>query len=119
MDFVTGLPRSQRGHDAVWVVVDRLTITAHFLSMRVSNSIDTLSCLYIHEIIKLHEIPIFIVLDRDPHFTSRFWQSLQTALDMHLLFSTAFHLQTNGQLERTIQILEYILRACTLDFHGT
>ena len=102
MDFVAGLPRSPRGSDAVWVIVDRLTKTAHFLPMRVSDSIDTLSRLYIREIVKLHGVPVSIVSDRDPRFTSRFWQSLQSALDIQLLFSTAFHLQTDGQSERTI-----------------
>ena len=72
MDFVTGLPRSQRGHDAVWVVVDRLTKTAHFLPIRVTDNVDTLSRLYIREIVRLHGVPISIVLDRDPRFTSRF-----------------------------------------------
>ena len=56
MDFVMGLPRSQKGHDAVWVIVDRLTKTTHFLPMRVTDSVDTLSRLYIREIVKLHGV---------------------------------------------------------------
>ena len=80
---------------------------------------DMLSHLYIREIVKLHGVPVSIVSDRDPRFTSRFWQGLQSALDTQLLFSTAFHPQTDGQSERTIQILEDMLRACVLDFHGT
>ena len=99
--------------------MDRLTKTAHFLPMRVSDSIDTLSHLYIREIVKLHGVPVSIVSDRDPRFTSRFWQGLQSALDTQLLFSTPFHPQTDGQSERTIQILKDMLRACVLDFHGT
>jgi len=118
-DFVTGLPRTQRGCDAVWVVVDRLTKSAHFLPMRVSDSIDTLSRQYIREIVRLHGVPVSIVSDRDPRFTSRFWQSLQAALDTQLLFSTAFHTQTDGQSERTIQILEDMLRSCVMDFRGS
>ena len=78
------------------VVVDRLTKSVHFLPMRFTDSIDTLSCLYIREIVKLHEVPVSIVSDRDPRFTSRFWQSLQVALDTLLLFSTTFHSQTDG-----------------------
>ena len=119
MDFVTGLPRSQRGHDAVWVVVDRLTKTAHFLPIRVTDSVNILSRLYIREIVKLHGVPVSIVSDRDPRFTSRFWQSLQAALETQLLFSTAFHPQTDGQSKRTIQILEDMLRACVLDLRGS
>ena len=91
MDFVTGLSRSQRGYDTVWVMVDCLMKTAHFLPMRVSDSIDALSRLYIRKIVKLHGVPISILLDRDPRFTLKFWRGLQTALDTHLLFSTAFH----------------------------
>ena len=72
MDFVTGLPRSTRGHDAIWVIVDRLTKTTHFLPDKVSDTLISLSHLYIKEIVRLHGIPISIVSDRDPRFTSRF-----------------------------------------------
>ncbi|GFS40853.1 hypothetical protein Acr_00g0070880 [Actinidia rufa] len=119
MDFVTGLPKSPRGHDAVWVVVDRLTKTAHFLPIRVSDSVKALSHLYVREIVRLHGVPVSIVSDRDPRFTARFWQSLQAARGTQLLFSTAFHPQTDGQSDRTIQILEDMLRACVMDFKGS
>ena len=72
MDFVTGLLKSQRGHDTIWVVVDRLTKSAHFLPVKSTDSVDVLSCIYIREIMKLHRVPVSIVLDRDPRFTSRF-----------------------------------------------
>ena len=65
---------------------------------------------------RLHGIPVSIVSDRDPRFTSRFWESLQQALGTKLHFSTAFHPQTDGQSERTIQTLEDILQACVLEF---
>ncbi|XP_057478185.1 uncharacterized protein LOC130765707 [Actinidia eriantha] len=116
MDFVTALPRSQRQHDAVWVIVDRLTKSAHFLPIRMTDSVDVLGRLYVREIVKLHGIPVFIVSDRDPRFVSRFWQSLQAAMGTQLLLSTAFHPQTDGQSERTIQTLEDVLRACVMDF---
>ena len=73
MDFVTRLPRSQQGHDAILVVVDRLMKSANFLSISVVDSIDALNRLYIWEIVKLHGVPISIVFDRDPRFMSRFW----------------------------------------------
>ncbi|XP_058189160.1 uncharacterized protein LOC131306754 [Rhododendron vialii] len=88
MDFVTGLPRLPRGHDAIWVIVDRLTKSARFLPIQVTDSIDMLSRLYICEIIRLHGILVSIVSDRDPRFTARFWQSLLAALGTNLLFST-------------------------------
>ena len=72
MDFVVGLPRTQQGHDAVWVVVDRLTKSAHFLPVKVSYSLDKLAEVYIREVVRLHGVPFPIVSDRDLRFTSRF-----------------------------------------------
>ena len=80
MDLVSGLPRSPRGHDAIWVIVDRLTKSAHFLAIRLTDSTDVLSRLYIKEIVHLRGIPITIVSDRDAHFTSLFWNNFQKAL---------------------------------------
>ena len=116
MDFVVGLPRTRAGFDAIWVIVDRLTKSAHFLPIHNNFSLDRLVELYINEIIRLHGIPISIVSDRDPRFTSRFWPKLQKALGTILHFSTALHSQTDGQSEMTIQTLEDMLRACVLDF---
>ena len=116
MDFVTSLPRTQRQHDAIWVIVDQLTKSAHFLPINVEDSLEKLSQLYVDEIMRLHGVPVSIVSDRDPRFTSRFWPSLQTALGTRLHFSTTFHPQMDGQSERTIQTLEDILRACVMEF---
>ena len=119
MDFVTGLPRTQRQHDAIWVIVDRLTKSAYFLPVNVGDSLEKLAQLYVDEIMRLHGVPVSIVSDRDPRFTSRFWPSLQTALGTRLHFSTIFHPQTDGQSERTIQTLEDMLRACVMEFKGS
>ncbi|CAL2240309.1 unnamed protein product [Prunus armeniaca] len=119
MDFVTGLPRSPKGLDAIWVIVDRLTKSAHFLPVKTTESTENLGKLYVREIVRLHGIPVSIVSDRDSKFTSKFWGSLQKALGTQLNFVTAFHPQTDGQLERTIQILEDMLRAYILDFGGS
>ncbi|KAL0453903.1 UNVERIFIED_CONTAM: Transposon Ty3-G Gag-Pol polyprotein, partial [Sesamum latifolium] len=118
MDFVIGLPRTFRKHDAVWVIVDRLTKSAHFLAIRQNDSLDKLAELYVSDIVRLHGIPTSIVSDRDPRFTSHFWGSLQKALGTKLYFSTAFHPQTDGQSERTIQILEDMMRACVIEYRG-
>ncbi|KAJ9672728.1 hypothetical protein PVL29_026082 [Vitis rotundifolia] len=118
MDFVIGLPRTRSKKNGVWVIVDRLTKSAHFLAMKTTDSMNSLAKLYIQEIVRLHGIPVSIVSDRDPKFTSQFWQSLQRALGTQLNFSTAFHPQTDGQSERVIQILEDMLRACVLEFSG-
>jgi len=119
MDFVTGLPRTSHSHDAIWVIVDRLTKTAHFLATRVTASLEALTKLYISEIVRLHGVPVSIISDQDPRFTSRFWDSLHKALGTKLKFSTAFHPQTDGQSEWTIQTLEDMLRACALDLAGS
>ena len=119
MDFVVGLPLTGRKHDSVWVVVDRLTKSAHFLPVRTDYSLDKLAELYIKEIVRLHGIPISIISDQDPRFTSRFWGKLQEALGTRLNFSTAFHPQTDGQSERVIQILEDMIRSCVIDYEGS
>jgi hypothetical protein len=95
MDFVSSFPRASSGQDAVWVIVDRLTKTAHFLPIKMTYSMDCLAELYIKKIIRLHGIPVSIVSDHDPRFTSRFWWSLQEALGTKLTFNTAFHLHTD------------------------
>ncbi|GJT27613.1 putative reverse transcriptase domain-containing protein [Tanacetum coccineum] len=119
MDFVTKLPRTSSGHDTIWVIVDRLTKSAHFLPMREDYKMEMLARLYLNEIVARHGVPISIISDRDSRFTSRFWQSMQEALRNRLDMSTAYHPQTNGQSERTIQTLEDMLRACILDFRGS
>ena len=91
MDFVVGLPLTGRKHDSVWVVVDQLTKSAHLLLVRTDYSLDKLAELYIGEIVQLHRIPISIISERDPRFTSRFWGKLQEALGTRLNFSTTFH----------------------------
>ncbi|KAJ4706775.1 Retrotransposon protein, putative, Ty3-gypsy subclass [Melia azedarach] len=116
--FCYGLPHTQRGHDSVWVIVDRLTKSAHFLPFKSTYSMDKMASLYVNEIMRLHGAPVSIVSDRDPRFTSRFWPNLQYAMGTKLNFSTAFHPQTDGQSERTIQTLEDMLRACVIQFKG-
>ena len=119
MDFIVGLPRTRRNHDAIWVIVDRLTKSAHFLAIKTTDTLVALAELYVREIIRLHGVPVSITSDRDSRFTSRFWERFQEAMGSQLNFSTAFHPQTDGQSERTIQTLEDMLRACTIDFKGS
>ncbi|GKD56080.1 putative reverse transcriptase domain-containing protein [Tanacetum coccineum] len=111
--------RTSSGHDTIWVIVDRLTKSAHFLPMREDYKMERLARLYLNEIVARHGVPISIISDRDSRFTSRFWQSMQEALGTRLDMSTAYHPQTDGQSERTIQTLEDMLRACVLDFRGS
>ncbi|GJW76862.1 hypothetical protein Tco_0138544 [Tanacetum coccineum] len=116
MDFITKLPKTSNEHDTIWVIVDRLTKSAHFIPTRETDCMETLTRLYIKEIVSRHGVPISIISDRDSHFTSRFWQSLQSALCTQLDTSTTYHPETDGQSERTIQTLEDMLRACVIDF---
>ncbi|GJV84189.1 putative reverse transcriptase domain-containing protein [Tanacetum coccineum] len=119
MDFITKLPRSKNGHDTIWVVVDRLTKSAHFMAIHEDYSMEKLARLYIDEIVARHGVPVLIISDRDGQFTSRFWQTLQKSLGTLLDMSTAYHPQTDGQSERTIQTLEDMLRAYVIDFGGS
>ncbi|GJY48552.1 reverse transcriptase domain-containing protein [Tanacetum coccineum] len=118
MDFITKLPKRAAGYDSIWFIVDRLTKSAHFLPMKETDSIEKLTRLYMKEIVARHGIPVSIISDRDSHFTLRVWQSLHKALGTQLNLSTAYHPQTDGQSERTIQTLEDMLRACVIDFEN-
>ncbi|GJU88382.1 reverse transcriptase domain-containing protein [Tanacetum coccineum] len=119
MDFITKLPRSKNGHATIWVIVDRLTKSAHFLAIREDYSTERLARIYIDKIIARHEVPVSIISDRDRRFTSRCWQTVQKALGTRLDMSTTYHPQTDGQSERTIQTLEVMLRTCVIDFGGS
>ena len=94
-----------------------LSKSARFVPIRESWSLDRLAAAYVSEVVRYHGVPSEIVSDRDPRFCSRFWRALQEAMGSRLLMSSAFHAATDGQSERTIQTLEDMLRACTLDFH--
>src|SRR4051812_47008118 len=116
MDFIIGLPRSSRGHESIWVIVDRLTKVAHFIPVRTTYRGDQLADLYMSKIVCRHGVPKEIVSDRGTQFTSRLWKQVQEALGTKLTFSTAYHPQTGGQTERVNQILEDMLRACALAY---
>ncbi|GJU29851.1 putative reverse transcriptase domain-containing protein [Tanacetum coccineum] len=116
MDFVTKLHKLSQGYDTIWVIVDRLTKSAIFVPMRETDPMEKLARMYLKEVVTRHGIPISIIYDRDPRFMSNFWRSLQKDLGTNLDMSTAYHPQTDGQSERTIQTLEDMLRACVIEF---
>ncbi|GJV10137.1 putative reverse transcriptase domain-containing protein [Tanacetum coccineum] len=116
MDFITKLPRSSQGFDTIWVIMDRLTKSAHFLPIRENDPLDKLARLYLNRIVARHGIPVSIICDHDGIFTSNFWRSFQKALGTDISTSTVYHPETDGQSERTIQTLEDKLRACVIDF---
>ncbi|GJY15550.1 putative reverse transcriptase domain-containing protein [Tanacetum coccineum] len=102
MDFVTKLPRTSSGHDTIWVIVDRLIKSAHFLPMCEDYKMERLARLYLNEIVARHGVLISIISDHDSRFTSRFWQSMQEALGTRLDMSTAYHLKTYGRREAKV-----------------
>ena len=116
MDFVTGFPRSQKGHNAIFVIIDRFSKVAHFLPVKETITASQLADLYVSRIVSLHGVPLEISSDRGSLFTSKFWESFQQAMGAHLLFRTAFHPQSQGQVERVNQVLEDMLRACVISF---
>jgi hypothetical protein len=119
MDFIVGLPRTPAGYDSIWVIVDRLTNVAHFILVKITHSGARLAELYMSQIVCLHGVPKRIVSDRGTQFTSRFWEKLHKSMDTKLNFSSAYHPQTDGQTERTNQILEDMLIACALKHGGS
>ncbi|GJU02291.1 putative reverse transcriptase domain-containing protein [Tanacetum coccineum] len=119
MDFVTKLLKTPTGQDIIWVIVDRLTKSAHFLPIKETDSMEKLTRQYLKEVVTRHRVPVSIISDHDSIFTTHLWQSLQEALGTQLDMSTAYHPQTDGQSERTIQTLEDMLCACVIDFDKT
>ncbi|KAJ9546732.1 hypothetical protein OSB04_019275 [Centaurea solstitialis] len=119
MDLITKLPKTPRKFDAIWVIVDRLTKSALFIAIQESSTAEQLAKIYVNEVVSRHGVPVSIISDRDVRFTSCFWERFHSELGTKLHFSTAYHPQTDGQSERTIQTLEDMLRACVLDFGGS
>ncbi|KAL0320180.1 UNVERIFIED_CONTAM: hypothetical protein Sradi_5279500 [Sesamum radiatum] len=106
MDFVIGFPTTTKGHYAIWVIIDRLTKSALCIAIKKSWLVTKLAETYVKKIVKLHGVPINIISGCDPRFTSRLWQRVQDHFWSKLQYSTASYLQTDGQSERTILILE-------------
>ncbi|GJW66723.1 putative reverse transcriptase domain-containing protein [Tanacetum coccineum] len=104
MDFITKLPMSSQGFDTIWVIVDRLTKSYHFLPIRENDPLDKLARLYLNRIVARHGIPASIICDHDERFTSNFWRSFQKALGTDISMSTTYHPETDGQSERTIKL---------------
>ena len=119
MDFIDGLPRSKKGNDSIWVIVDRLTKTAHFIPVKSDRNAPKLAKIFMQEIVRLHGVPKSIVSDRDTIFSSKFWRSFQQAMGVELCMSTAYHPQSDGQTEVVNKFLEDLLRMCVLDFGGS
>jgi len=115
MDFVVGLPLTSQRHNAILVIVDKLTKSTHFILVRDTYDVTDVARVFVNEVIRLHELPTKIISDRDSRLTSGFWTSLQSALGTQLNLSTAYHPETNGQTKRVNQVLEDMLRMYVMD----
>jgi transposase InsO family protein len=113
------LPRTLKGYDSIWMIVDRLTKVAHFILIKTTYKGSQLVELYMAQIVCLHGVPKKIISDTGSLFTSRFWKSFHENMNTMLSFSLAYHYQTDGQTERTNQVLEDMLRACALQHGGS
>ena len=118
MYFVVGFPLTQRQYDFIWVVLDRLTKSAHFIPINSTYSVEDYVGTFIDEIVCHRGIPLWIISDKGAQFTSRFWRPFKEGLGTNVKLSTIFHPQTDGQAERTIQTFEDMLRAYIIDFKG-
>jgi transposase InsO family protein len=116
MDFIVGLPKTVKGYDSIWVIVDRFTKVTHFLPVKTRDPVVSYAKLYIARILSLHGVPRTIISYRGPQFVAKFLEGLHKSLGTQLIHSSAYHPQTSGQTERVNQILEDMLRACVLAF---
>ncbi|MCO5581935.1 hypothetical protein L7F22_035824 [Adiantum nelumboides] len=110
MDFITTLPRTTKGNAQILVIVNRFSKMAHFIPCKKAASAPDIASLFVQHIFRIHGLPRSIISDRDPKFTGHFWTSLFKSLGTNLLFSSAYHPQTDSQTERVNQILEEMLR---------
>jgi transposase InsO family protein len=113
MDFIVGLPRTSRGYNSIWVIVDRLTKSAHFIPVAMTYRVQYVE-LYISHIVCYHGIPKTIISDRGSIFIAHFLEQLHECLGTHLIRSSTYHPQTDGQKERVNQIIKDMLCACVL-----
>jgi hypothetical protein len=114
MNFIVSLPRTSCGYNSIWVIVDRLTKSAHFIHVSTTYSVRQYTELYLSHIVHYHGISKTIIFDRGSIFMVQFWEQLHDCLDTHLIRSLAYHPQTDGQTERVNQIIEDMFRACAL-----
>jgi hypothetical protein len=119
MDFIMCLPMTTRKFDSIWVIVDRLSKSIHFIPVHTYYDAQRYAEIYIAHVLCLHRVPKMIISDRCSQFVVRFWEQLHASLGTHLIHSPAYHLQTDGQTERVNQILEDMLRACVLEHQGS
>jgi hypothetical protein len=115
MDFIKRLPKMNKQHDSIMVVVEKLTKAYHFVPMKKMHTITNIVEIFMKEIVRLHGIPRTIISDRDMKFTSNFWRGLFKGFGSNLKFITMYHPQTDGKIERVNRMIEYMMRMYVMD----
>jgi len=118
MNFIVGLPHTQRQHYLISVIVDLMKKSDHFIPVKISYSAEDYAKLYLREMVRLHGMPLSIISDRGTQFISQFWKSIQKGLSSRVKLSTTFHPQIDRQVECIIQTSEDIFRACMINLKG-
>jgi hypothetical protein len=119
MDFIVGLPLTAHKFDSIWVIVDRFTKSIHFIPTNTKYQVEKFAEIYIAHVLCLHGVLKTIISSRGSQFVARFWEQLHASLRTHLIHSSAYHPQTDGQIEQVNQILEDMLRACVMEHQGS
>jgi transposase InsO family protein len=119
MDFIVGLSLTARKFNLIWVIVNRLTKSAHFIPVNTNYNVQKNAEIYVARVLCLHGVPKTIIFDRGSQFVARFWEQLHASLGTHLIHSSAYHPQTDGQTEWVNQILEDMLRAYAMEYPGS
>jgi hypothetical protein len=119
MDFIVGLPMTAHKFDSIWVIVDRHSKFVQFIPANTKYRVEKYAEIYIAHVICLHRVPKMIISDQGSQFVTHFWEQLHACLGTHLIHSSVYHPQTDGQTERVTQILEDMLRACVIEYQGS
>jgi hypothetical protein len=119
MDFIMGLPLAARKFDSIWVMMDRLSKSAHSIPVNTKYRVEKYAEIYIAHMLCLHGVPKTIISDQGSQFVACFWEQLHASLRTHLIHSSAYHPQMEDQTERVNQILEDMLRACVMEYQGS
>jgi uncharacterized protein YpbB len=119
MNLIMGLPLTAHKFDSIWVIIDRLTKSVHFIPINTNYKVQKYAKIYIARVLCLHGVLKTIISDRGSQLVTHFWKQLHPSLGTHLIHRLAYHPQTDGQTKRVNQILEDMLKACVMEHQGS